>query len=257
MSNRQPTEETFLKDVEKHKMTALLDNGVYRHLRLSSGSFNQQFDIVTYPWHLVFSGDMGCFVFSRLDDMFNFFRCDWINDRKDGKLRINPSYWGEKLEAVDRCGRESDFRVFDPEKMKEHVEDHIKNWIEECPVEFESDEKEEQETKKEFERQLRNAVDDCIYTYLDNGEHEARKALNEFSFTPELSRFVDTSRGYKFSDTWEWDLTDYTYRFIWCCYAVAWSIQQFDAPIVCPECSSVRERTPYFPNGTPCPCKGE
>ena len=31
--SRQPTEETFLKDVEKHRMTVLLDNGVYRHLR--------------------------------------------------------------------------------------------------------------------------------------------------------------------------------------------------------------------------------
>ena len=228
MSNRQPTEESFLKDVENHKMTVLLDNGVYRHLRFSSGSFNMQFDIVTYPWHLVFSGDMGCFVFSRLDDMFEFFRCDWINDRKDGKLRINPSYWGEKLEAVDRRGRESGHIIFSPDSLREHVEQVIKDWVENCDTPYDCSKKEEKAARKVFETELREAINEDVYRYLDDGEHEARKALNDFSFTQESKRFDRTPREYQFSDTWEWDCTDYTYHYVWCCYSLAWSIQQYD-----------------------------
>ena len=28
---------------------------------------------------------------------------------------------------------------------------------------------------------------------------------------------------------WEWDLTDYTVQFLWCCFAIRWGISQFDA----------------------------
>lgn len=72
------TVERFLQDVADHKMTVVMDNGVYRHLRFANSdsklAFNQWFDIVTWPGFLAYSGDMGCFVFSRLKDMFEFFR---------------------------------------------------------------------------------------------------------------------------------------------------------------------------------------
>jgi hypothetical protein len=204
MSNRQPTEESFLNDVEKHEMKVLLDNGIYRHLRFKQpGSSNMWFDVVTWPGFLAYAGDMGAFVFARLEDMFEFFRTR--PDDKD-KLFINTGYWGEKLEAVDRYGRESGYLVFSPERLREHVEERIKGWVEDgdCP-----------------EVELREAIEEDIYRYLDDGEYEARRALGEFGC--EIN-----GHHYEFSDTWEWDCTEYTFRFVWCCYAVAYSIQQYD-----------------------------
>jgi hypothetical protein len=204
MSNRQPTEESFLNDVSKHEMKVLLDNGIYRHLRFKQpGSSNMWFDVVTWPGFLAYAGDMGAFVFARLEDMFEFFR--GRPDDKD-KLFINTGYWGEKLEAVDRSGRESGYLVFSPERLREHVEERIKDWVEDgdCP-----------------EVELREAIKEDIYSYLDDGEYEARRALGEFGI--EIN-----GHHYEFSDTWEWDCTEYTFRFVWCCYAVAYSIQQYD-----------------------------
>jgi hypothetical protein len=33
---------------------------------------------------------------------------------------------------------------------------------------------------------------------------------------------------FEFSDFWEHDLTEYTYHYIWCCYAIAWGIAEYD-----------------------------
>jgi hypothetical protein len=225
MSNMIPTEETFLKDVSNHSMTVLLDNGVYRHISFSNnGSFNQQFDIVTWPEFLAYPGDMGCFVFSRVNDMFLFFR----NDEDKKELKINPSYWGEKLQSVDRDGYHPGYKEYSPEKFKERVEEKVKEWIEEFEGEYDSDEEELETQRKEFARQLRNAVTDCVTGYADDGEYKAHESLQDFSFVYESNRFTNSHK-YEFSDTWEWDLKDYTYRYIWCLYALVWGIQKYDA----------------------------
>jgi len=78
--------DQFLADVAGHKMTVLLDNGLHRHLRFRSSkdSWNMWFEIVTWPGCLMLHGDMGSWCFSRLDDMFAFFRSD--------KMAINAHY---------------------------------------------------------------------------------------------------------------------------------------------------------------------
>jgi hypothetical protein len=57
------------------------------------------FDVVTWPGHLSISGDMGCFVFTRVDDMFTFFR-----GHEDAPNLGYSAKWGEmtleKLEQV-------------------------------------------------------------------------------------------------------------------------------------------------------------
>jgi len=222
MSNRQPTEESFLKDVEKHKMTVLLDNGIYRHLHFASTgehSCNQWFDIVTWPGRLAYTGDMGTYIFARLEDMFKFFRTH--PDRDKEKLHINLSYWGEKLEAVDRSGRELGFRIFSSEILKEHVEEQIKTWVEECNIPFESTEEEEVAARSKFEAEIREIIKEDVYRYFNDGEFEARRVIGEFGCD------IDGDH-YEFNDTWEWDCEEYTYHFMWCCYSLAWSIQQYD-----------------------------
>lgn len=85
----QPTAETFLKDVESHRMTVLSDNGVNRSLKFENPNCsNLHFFITTWPGHLCISGDMGTFVFARIHDMFEFF------ENID-----NAGYYTEKLIA--------------------------------------------------------------------------------------------------------------------------------------------------------------
>lgn len=216
----EPTEEVFLSDVANHKMTVMLDNGVYRHLRFSSGSFDQQFDIVTYPWHLVFSGDMGCYVFSRLDDMFEFFR---TRPRDKENLYINTGYWGEKLEAV---ARHNGYHKYNPEFARENVKRRSEEWIEEA------------ELSKEDADELRDHLDEEIN--YDDGMHEAYRTIDGFSHkvgedaywrqdTRSLvkSKYPEFKTFY-FQDIFEWQWEDYTFHYVWCCFAVAWGIKQFD-----------------------------
>jgi hypothetical protein len=204
---RQLTEEQFLKDIATHEMTVLMDNGIYRHLRFSKPKRSDMwFDVVTWPGFLAYTGDMGGFVFTRINDMFQFFRTD---AEKEG-LGINPSYWGEKLEAVDRNGSKGSYKEFDPERMREHIEEHVAEWIEEEGL-----------TKDEAE-ELRDEIENDIRPFLDDGPHEAYRAVRDFSFK-------QNHRTYEFHDAWEWRCEEYTFRYIWCCYALAWAIRIYDA----------------------------
>jgi hypothetical protein len=204
-----PTQQSFLKDVADHSMTVLLDDGLYRHIRFQGARhpWNQWFDIVTWPGRLAYSGDMGTFVFARLEDMFEFFRSRPSGD--PSKLFINTGYWAEKLQAVDRDHRNNSEMAFSEELFLERVEEHVSEWINEYPL-----------TGKE-KKELREAIAENVLCYADDGEYEAHRALREFSAEVGGHKF-------EFCDTWEWNLREYTYRFVWCCYAIAWSIQQYD-----------------------------
>lgn len=91
MSEYPEVAARFARDTAKHQMTVLHDDGLYRHLRFTSrpqGYGEYWFDLITWPGRLAMCGDVGDdYVFSRLPDMFEFFR---------GK-GINPHYWAEKL----------------------------------------------------------------------------------------------------------------------------------------------------------------
>jgi len=190
MSDRL-TEATFLREVANHQMTIQRDDGLYRNIRFKQpGTGNLYFDITTWPGYLCFSGDAGCFVFSRIDDMFEFFRRGDIS----GALTINPCYWSEKLQAVDRC---SGVERYSEAKFREV----IANILDECEASVE----------------LREAVEDEVLTYADD-EHEGVRAAYNFKHGK-----------FQFEDIWEYDFKEYTWRFLWCCYAVAWAVRQYDA----------------------------
>ena len=94
-SAQQRMETSFPNDVVGLQMQVLRDDGVYRHInfRKPDDSF-AWFEIVTWPKLLVINGDMGSFMFWRIEDMFEFFRHD----------RPNYDYWAEKVVAQDRDG---------------------------------------------------------------------------------------------------------------------------------------------------------
>ena len=124
MKDQACTEKRFLDNVAHHDMTILRNDGVDRHLRFRKpGTIIYGFDLITWPGHLCITGDCGTYVFSRVDDMFCFFRMS-INDfnhHKDRAVNINPGYWGEKLLSV---GRNAGYKEFDESAFKDRVKQY-------------------------------------------------------------------------------------------------------------------------------------
>lgn len=192
--------EFFKEDVARHELTILRDDGLYRHLRCQRpGSFVYQFDIVTWPGYLAYVGDMGDYVFRRLDDMFEFFGSDGIN----------PDYWSEKVEAACDDG----VREFSIEKYRECVEVWRDEVAEDMADDFYDDDDEYAAARAEFVE----AVDDELLDWSDGiTEEQAHSRLNEFN-----------NEGIECSDSWEWDFRQFSWRYIWACYAITWAIGEY------------------------------
>jgi hypothetical protein len=182
----------FARDTAKHEMTVLHDDGLYRHLRfMNPKSSEYWFEIVTWPGSLAMRGDVGDgYVFTRLSDMFEFFRAD----RRWG---INPHYWAEKLGG----GRRS-VKAYSEALLRQRVVEQFVNDARWGGVPA--------------------GTGKAIRTWVLNedlgDEHQARNILQDFAHL-----------GYEFSDVWEWDFHDYDDSFLWCCFAIQWGIAQYDA----------------------------
>ncbi len=198
------TEAVFLEHVSQHTMTVIRDDGVYRHIRFKrQDSSFYWFDLITWPGALCIDGDCGTYVFRRLDDMFEFFRTDReYLTRKGCQLAINPSYWGEKLQAEDK---HSGFHEFSKELVTESVKRWFDDWV-------------ESEEPSEFRKSnLWEAIEDDVLYYSDNDPQDFMQAIHEFEHD-----------GFRFTDFWEARTEDYTFQFIWCCYAIAWGVKTYD-----------------------------
>ena len=194
---RHPTKESFLDDVKDHVMTIEHEDGIYRTVRFGKpdkGLFH--FKLTTWPGHLCFSGDMGCYVFSRLPDMFEFF----TTSKND--LEINSGYWHEKLVSISRFGGYSEFSE---ERFREVIRDYVTSHINHLG--------------------LRDAIDlwtevrDSILHYGAENEYQARDLVAQFSH----------ESGFEFGDFWEVTLTEKTYHAIWSLWAIRWGIMKYEA----------------------------
>lgn len=222
MATNPLTYAQFLKDVAEHQMHVLLDNGVYRHLRFKRpGTGCMHFDLVTYPGHLVYSGDMGNFLFERTHDMFEFFR---KKPGADLDRCIDKRYWAEKIEAAERGG----VKEFSEELFKRAVLGDLVAWLR----------GHRQETTKEERRALWETVrDEVLHVDGDSGGHRQTIAAWDFSHTVRESSWdftggaVTETKGleFYFQDFCEHTLDTYTHSFRWCCFAIAWGIWQYDA----------------------------
>lgn len=205
------TEPNFLKDVENHVMESIRDDGLYRHIRFRRpGTMCMHFDLITWPGYLCYTGDMGTYVFWRLDDMFEFFRTDQDCARRHGKqLRINLGYWSEKLQAVDGGHRSGRPKEYSSAKFSRAVTERLIEWMRHDGLD------------RDGRRELRQLVEDDVLAAAYDGEVRAFDAATGFCANV-------GGRIFEFTDFWEYDLTEYTHHFIWCCYALAWGIQVYD-----------------------------
>lgn len=201
-------QENFLRDANEHQLTILRDDGLYRHLRFKRpGSSAYYFDLITWPGALCYTGDMGTFVFSRLADMFEFFRTDC---KEQGELCINPGYWSEKLLAVDGGRRNGAATEFDPKKFERVIKEYLVGWWRDGGL------------NREERRELRKEVQDEILDHIERGdERDNYQRANEFN--TEIA-----GKDFQFEDLFDYTFTKYTNTFLWCCYALSWSIQKYD-----------------------------
>lgn len=182
----------FLRDVRDHLMTIELDQGVHRSIRFGRpGSSVYHFRLNTWPGHLAISGDMGDYIFARVSDMFTFFRDPEMTGQ------INPQYWAEKAQAVDRQGGTKRFSL---EKLASAVREDSAEW----------------QVRLGDAEKIRAEVEDLATGGFSN-EHEAYEAIRDF----------EASDGNGFTD-FEGSLRDWDYGYLWLCRAIVWGIKHYD-----------------------------
>lgn len=200
--------EDFLRSVSRHTMTAIKDEGLHRQLWFGRpGTSCMHFQIITWPGYLCYTGDMGTYVFKRLDDMLQFFR----RETGERKYRIDFRYWAEKVEAADKC---DGIKEFSQEKFNRNVKNYVLEWVRDN----------RESTTREQRRELWDAVmDEVIECEGDQGGNRQQAAAHDFRHQ------VSPTRRFEFRDFWEINCEVYTHRFVWACHALAWAIAVYDA----------------------------
>lgn len=193
---RKQVLDQFIKDTRNHQLTIVKDAGVYRHLSCRSPEHDKlyAFEIITSPNLLLFYGDCGTFVFSRLHDMFQFFRSDCV--RSDLPL----GYWSEKIEAAPAG---IDVMMYSQRLAEDSVQAVFDTWAQSQSLQGSDLEHAQQELDDQIliHCDSLDALFDCIGTELECG--------------------------------YTFDIVDVNYRtlhpaVIWCMYAIVWAIRQYD-----------------------------
>jgi hypothetical protein len=218
----------FEKDTANHKMEILKDDGLYRHLRFTNnGSQVYRFDIHTWPGYLCVCGDMGTFVFSRVPDMFDFFKMDDNDFNK--KHVINPHYWAEKLQATStsRSMDSNGYEEFSSDVFAEHIKTEYDKFCEEYlddgsegVTEAYAEEKQTREHQLE---QLWECLEDAVLPASYDGPVRAYDAAMDFRWESD-----DGELTFDMQDFWEHNCTEYTHHYIWILYAIVWGIGVYD-----------------------------
>ncbi len=210
------SEARFLGDIARHEMTVIRDDGVYRHIRFKRpDSGSRYFDLVSWPGHLCYTGDMGTYVFCCQEDMFQFFRADreWQKAAEARSLAINPGYWSEKVKSDSRFGKGTE--CFSEELFRKALRNDFDNHFEGLAPDADAS----AEEREDFVRRKAEAWDEVEDQILgvDSLENEGVCAALDFEHD-----------GVVFTEFWYHRLTDYTFYFVWCCYALAWGIRLYD-----------------------------
>lgn len=200
--------ERFSQEIAEHTVTILRNDGLYRHLRCRRGdSYTLGFDVITWPGYLAYVGDMGSYVFSRLPDMFEFFR-----GRRTAM--VDRGYLAEKAVAADK-----------PDGIQRYSEGMFRAAVKaDFDAFVESDGLSSDEAADLWEQ-----ISDDVLSCAEMGHSAALDAATNFRWVPE--HLGATYPRAVFTDFWEHSLEDYTARFWWCCYAVPWAIEAFDRQV--------------------------
>lgn len=201
--------------IQDHQLTVLRDADLYRHIRLAKpGTGIWRFDLITWPGHLVITGDLEDLHFARDDDMFEFFRSP--------AGLIKPQYWAEKLRGPVRV------REYSPQKAKQRVTEYFLQrrgqfaghsadlWRDIRREVFAWD-------VLPYEDVMRAALRDFEFVAVNDIE----PAGPARDFVPQRmpKRYGDT---FEFTDPWDWDLSDWDFHYLVALHAIVWGINTYD-----------------------------
>lgn len=180
----------FAADTAEHRMLVLLDTPDHLHLRfMSPSSSTYWFEVVTWGHTLAYTGDMGDYLFRWPGEqkVFGFFN------------RTEPHYLSTKVVAG---------------KVKEYSEAQAREVIADA---------------------LRDAAEydygnQSLTAALDDGSLAAdliSAAGSEETMRAAMREAEEEFDGAVFSDSWEHDLTDYTFRFRWALAAINHALESY------------------------------
>lgn len=200
MEHLREARERFATDAEGATMTVLKDDGLYRHLRFDFPRASWRWcEVVTWPHMVVLRGDLGCWSFSRVEDMFGFFR-----EPSEDVARIDPVHCAEKLVP----GGSDSARVYDAGRAAAYVV----------------------QTVADAERPgLSHDVEEVFFGDADlSTENGLREAVARFD-----ERFPHYAIDENFRFPVEtWDLRRYSPWFLLSCVVLPWAIGQYDTALV-------------------------
>lgn len=206
-----------LEILRRHQMTIEHDEGEHRSLYFGRpGSSAYHFRINTWPGHLCISGDMGTYVFSRLRDMFEFHANgdDWAAM----PIRINASYWAEKIQHGSSGGRGSvQYSRIAVDRVKTMAVERFR----EIPlIDFEPG------WRLTAFRDLRDEVLENI-SEDDSAESVVAK-IDRYSIP---AYCLKSDQPYRLDEetAWFWDVEarEYEFHFLFACYAIVWGIKRY------------------------------
>jgi hypothetical protein len=195
--------DRFLRDVRDHKMTIELDQGLHRCIRFgrTRAASAYHFRLVTWPGHLSISGDMGDYTFSRLHDMFTFFR--FAGPEYDKTDRINVGYWDEKLTSVCKSGGREEL---DEEAYTDAVRRCLNSHINGMSL-------------SDAKRVMR----DVRWDNLLEAPSSVREAQDRI-----YAWRCPVTGNCPFAEFWNYRITKASYHLVWCLRAIQWGIKQYD-----------------------------
>lgn len=204
------TFERFTKDTAEHQLKIHRDDGLFRHLTVQKpNTSNMHYHITTWPGYLCMSGDMGCYVFSRLPDMFQFFR------GKPGE--INPYYWQEKLQAgAGYDGARAISEEFDGDAYDQRMDQYLADFIEDLDPN-DTDEAEQIAAATEAVNDFKN--------FREDSEWDVVSRINNWDRSD--------AGGLELDDFFEGRLDKLKFNYMWCCFAIVHAIVLYDAAKSC------------------------
>jgi hypothetical protein len=234
--------ERFARETAGHTMTVLHDDGFYRHLRFRDPKNPfYWFELITAPHVLMFRGDGESFVFSRIEDMFDFFR---RSGRGAGDaIQVQPDYWSTKLES-DR----DSVTVYSPERFDMLAAEYLAEVEGDFPgvtaawAAFTTGTMAEHST--EYKESAAEAVRDFEFGELEinvlcscGADSGATTPTQAAAWSQRHERDNDRSHEltekylhpFTFDGVEEWRTHDFGWWFLWACHAIVWGIRQYDA----------------------------
>lgn len=191
---------TFRKTTRNHKLIIHKDDGVFRHITLkNSESYNRHYHLTTWPGYLAVSGDMGEWVFTRLQDMFDFFRAGPYEQM--GKISFR--YWAEKCRAADK---NTLIWAYDEDLYVQAIRSDMASYLSGFSL-----------------SEAKTIVSEAIYDDLFVPPETQDGALEKAMYWD-----CPVNGGFPFQDFWDHRLQSLTPGFKWICYAIQWGIRQYD-----------------------------